>query len=432
MTFNPEILAVLLRLLAERANRAPESIAVEAALPELLTTDDDWVAVQRGIFRTLNCVIPLEELEAIHTVSDLALAVTVRMAGAQAAPADEEDEPDHLRQDGAGHEGYRTVRVFYATDRAAGERVGIVQQYEPRRGNGDLALGVAEVAVPDSHKFGELEGPPWWQFWSVPDPNKHITVVLAGALQEHDFWNRVRGCVASSSERDILLLVHGYNVTFDQGLRRAAQVVKDLKFPGAPILYSWPSRGSARSYSADEATIEWTTPHLKGLLRQLLENAGAAQVHVIAHSLGNRAAIAAIRELQLDTLAAGSAQLNQFVLAAPDIDAGTFRQLAADFARKPRRCTLYVNTEDRALAASGWKHGREPRAGGGSNDLVVVSNVETIDATGQATDFLSHSYFAAASPVVTDLYYVLRSATPDQRARLHARKQGDQRYWRFA
>ncbi len=430
MTFDPEIFAVLLRLLADRANRAPESITVETALTELLATEDDWAAIQRGIFRTLNCVIPLDELRTLHTVGDLALAVTVRMAS-PAAPAEEDDEQDHLREDGSSHDGYQIVRVFYATDRATGDKVGIVQQYEPRRGNGDLTLGVAEVAVPHSHKFGQLEGPPWWQFFRAPDPNKHITVLLAGALVEHAFWNTVRGCVASSSERDILLLVHGYNVTFDQGLRRAAQVVKDLKFLGAPILYSWPSRGSVGGYSADEATIEWTTPHLKGFLRQLLESTGAGQVHVIAHSLGNRAAINAIRELQLDTLAAGAAQLNQFVLAAPDIDADTFRQLAADFATKPKRCTLYANTDDRALAASDWKHGGYARAGGGSDDLVVVSSIETIDATGQATDFLSHSYFAAASPVITDLFQVIRSATPDQRARLEPRKKGDLVYWRF-
>ena len=390
------------------------------------------MAVQRRIFRTLNCEIPLDELKALRTVDDLALALTVKMAASQTAPAEEDDEHDHLREDGSSHDGYQTVRVFYATDRAPADKVGAVQQYEPQRGNGDLRLGVAEIAVPHTHKFGQLEGPAWWQFFRAPDPNKHITVLLAGTLSDAVFWHSVRDCVASSGERDILLLVHGYNVTFDQGLRRAAQVVKDLKFPGAPILYSWPSCGSLQSYSADEATIEWTTPHLRGLLRQLLEDAGAAQVHVIAHSLGNRAAIGAIRELQLDTLAAGAAQLNQFVLAAPDIDAGTFRELAADFAHKPRRCTLYANEDDRAPAASDRKHGGYGRAGGGSKDLVVVPAIDTIDATGQATDFLSHSYFAAASPVVTDLFHVIRSAAPEQRARLEPHKQGDLVYWRFA
>jgi esterase/lipase superfamily enzyme len=322
--------------------------------------------------------------------------------------------------------------VFYATDRARGERVALRQTYEPRRGDGALHLGVAEVAIPDNHEFGVMEGPRWWQFFSSPDPRKHIMVLLSTELPAHVFWDRVKDCVSSSDDRDILLLVHGYNVSFDNGLRRAAQIVRDLKFRGAPVLYSWPSHASLGSYSADEANVTWTVPRLKGFLRQLLEGAGAARVHVIAHSLGNRAAIDAIRELQREALAPGAADLREFVLAAPDIDADTFRQLATDFARQPMRCTLYANTEDRALAASDWKHGGYARAGGGGDDLLVLPSVETIDATGHSTDFLSHSYFAGSSPVITDLFHVIRSVKPDDRARLTRVRRGDLVYWRFA
>lgn len=253
----------------------------------------------------------------------------------------------------------------------------------------------------------------------------------ADELEAVAFWTNVRACVASSTERDILVFIHGFNVTFKNGLRRTAQIAKDLAFPGAPILYRWPSHGSIRRYSADEESIQWTVPHLKEFLRQLLADAGASEVHVIAHSLGNRAAIAAIRELQLPEGTDGAARLSQFVLAAPDIDTGTFCQLATAFARKPKHCTLYANSQDRALAASRWKHSY-PRAGGGE-DVVVVPYVDTIDATGHATDFMSHSYFAGPTPVITDLYYVVRSfVPPGKRARLRRRERGPLVYWRMA
>ena len=87
---------------------------------------------------------------------------------------------------------------------------------------------------------------------------------------------------------------------------------------------------------------------------------------------------------------------------------------------------------DRALAASDWKHGGYARAGGGGNDLLVLPSIDTIDATGQATDFLSHSYYAGSSPVVTDLFHVIRSAKPNARARLQRRQLGDLVYWRIA
>jgi esterase/lipase superfamily enzyme len=427
-----EILAVLRHLLAERADRVPESINAETTLAELLATEDDWLALQRGIYRNLSCFISMADLRAQRTVSDLARAVQDTTVVEPSKEVINTGEHLQLRDDEADQQLYQTVRVFYATDRAKGALRGNIQSYKPRRGDGTLALGVAEVAIPRGHDYAELESPPWWQFFRSPDPRRHITVLLASELQEGAFWHTVRDCIASSSTHDILLLIHGYNVTFDNGLRRAGQIVKDLKFGGAPVLYSWPSHGSTMMYSADEANVEWTVPHLKVFLRQLLESAGAAQVHVIAHSLGNRAAINAIRELQIETLAPNAAQLSQFVLAAPDIDADTFRQLAADFACKAKRCTLYANTEDRALAASGWKHGGYARAGGGDDELVVVQSIDTIDATGHATDFLSHSYIANSSPVISDLFYLIRSELPDERARLERCQKGELVYWRIA
>lgn len=427
------IIAVLSRLIVQRSDRGAESVRPETVLGEILVTDTDWVALQRAIYRTFNIVIASDELRALRTVENLAREVQARSAVTLPKLRAKPDRShDYLRGTEDEEKGYRTVRVFYATDRVRGDRRGPIQEYRARRGDGALALGVAEVAIPTTHKFGEMEGPSWWQFFSAPNPRRNITVLLSTELETDAFWGNVRKCMESSGTHDILVFIHGYNVAFNQGLRRVAQITKDLSFAGAPILYSWPSHGSVTKYSADEASVEWTIPHLRDFLRYLLESVGASQIHVVAHSLGNRAAVAAIRELQLDTLAPGAAVLSQFVMAAPDIDAATFRQLAVEFATKPRRCTLYSNSSDRALAASDWKHGGYARAGGGG-DPVIVPGVDTIDATGHATDFLSHSYIAASDPVITDLFYVLRSSTPpDQRARLERRTVGAMVYWRIA
>ena len=47
------------------------------------------------------------------------------------------------------------------------------------------------------------------------------------------------------------MLVHGYNNGFDDALYRTAQVAYDLKFDGAPFLYSWPSGSGITSYPYD-------------------------------------------------------------------------------------------------------------------------------------------------------------------------------------
>src|SRR5216110_2232101 len=48
-----------------------------------------------------------------------------------------------------------------------------------------------------------------------------------------------------------------------------AQLWFDLKFDGAAILYSWPSKGSLSEYMADETSVEWTAPHLKKFLEEI-------------------------------------------------------------------------------------------------------------------------------------------------------------------
>ncbi len=429
----PTIYATLRRLLAEQSGRSPTSIRASSRLAELLGTEAQWLGLQRGLYRLFGCAFDVAVLRALVDVRALAQAVQAAKQAAVTAPASVDTTRHHLQGEPTGQQPYQTVRLFYATDRARGQQRGEVQAYETRRGDGQLLLGMAEVAIPQSHRHGELDAPSWWKLWASPDPRKHITVLAVGELTPPGFWAGVRQCVASSNEHDVLVLVHGYNVSFDQGLRRAAQIVRDLNFHGAPILYSWPSHGAIAQYAADEANVEWTVPRLRHLLRQLLVDAGAAQVHVIAHSMGNRAAVAAIRELQIDAMPAGAACLSQFVLAAPDIDADTFRQLAHEFAHKAQRCTLYANSEDRALAASDWMHGGYPRAGGGGDELMLVPHVDTIDATGQSTDFLSHSYFADTSPVISDLFYLIRAAAPpDQRARLQRQERAGLVYWRLA
>ena len=432
VTMIDDILTLLRRLVAEQADREPATIRDGSALKSVLTTDEAWVGLQRGIFINFNCFLPLDEIRAQRSLKQLARTVKNRIDQAAPLVVPKSAGDDHLRQEEGEGVPYQTVRVFYATDRAGLAKKGPVPDYSPRRGRNTLTLGVAEVAIPRTHKFGQLERPPWWHFFRSPDPRRHITVLGGAELSADAFWNNVRSCVASSQDSDILVLIHGFNVSFEQGLCRAAQIVADINFHGAPILYSWPSKGSVDAYSADEASVEWTVPRLKGLLRGLLENAGAAKVHVIAHSMGNRAAVAAIRELDLEILAPHAARMSQFVLAAPDIDADTFRQFANEFAGKAQRCTLYANSEDRALAASGWKHGGYPRAGGGGEDLVIVPHVDTIDATGHATDFLSHSYFAAASPVVTDLFGVLRGTAAQDRPRMKRCTRNRMAYWQIA
>jgi esterase/lipase superfamily enzyme len=46
--------------------------------------------------------------------------------------------------------------------------------------------------------------------------------------------------VAKNYPNQALIFVHGYNMSFDNAARRAAQIAYDINFDGATFLFSWP------------------------------------------------------------------------------------------------------------------------------------------------------------------------------------------------
>ena len=102
--------------------------------------------------------------------------------------------------------------------------------------------------------------------------------------------NRCEAAWQDRRVQEALVFIHGYNVSFENAVKRTAQIAYDLQFPGAPVCYSWPSRGGLADYTRDENQAEWTVVHLHTFLQELVQQSGAKSVHLIAHSMGNRAA----------------------------------------------------------------------------------------------------------------------------------------------
>lgn len=59
-------------------------------------------------------------------------------------------------------------------------------------------------------------------------------------------------------------------------------------------------------------------------------------------------------------------------------------------------------------------HGGYRRLGESDDDIVVMPDLDTIDASTVSTDFLGHSYFGDNATVMSDLIYVIRKGTPVQ------------------
>ena len=249
-------------------------------------------------------------------------------------------------------------------------------------------------------------------------------------LDRAQFIARGRSEVAQLGKKEVLLFVHGYNVTFEDAARRAAQVAYDLHFEGVPAMYSSPSEGSIAKYLIDANNVTWAEPHFRDFLRIVREELGASVVHVIAHSMGTRLLANTIVSLAERT-ASAPGRLQQIVFAAPDIDADTFRNLSAAFNGKAERVTLYASSGDRALAAS-QQFQKYARAGQSGLDLVVVPTIDTVDASSVKTEFLGHSYFGDADSLLSDLFYLIRNGTPPgERSHLKERSRYGATYWEF-
>src|ERR1035437_8784547 len=198
---------------------------------------------------------------------------------------DKPDSPDQMQK---GSEN-SSVCVFFATDRQPLQSSeSMVKFGSERQRDGKLIYGTCSINIPKGHRTGHIESPSWLHLELRPNPNKHIFILETITLDEEVFLGRVASAVADSQAKDAFIFVHGYNCTFEDAALRTGQMAFDLSFIGAPILYSWPSKGHIRDYPADETNVSWTSTHFERFLDLIATGSGAKRIHVIAHSMGNR------------------------------------------------------------------------------------------------------------------------------------------------
>jgi esterase/lipase superfamily enzyme len=305
---------------------------------------------------------------------------------------------------------YTVVKVFYATDRKTSSAESPKRFYANERApNRTLALGVCEVSIPglDYHKVGRLEAPSIFSLQFRDNPGKHILLLAVQPQDSQVFFQNVTRYVANSERREAFVFIHGYNVSFEDAARRTAQLASDLQFQGAPIFYSWPSKARWWRYTADETNVAWCVPQLEGFLGELAHRSGANTIHLIAHSMGNRALTAAL-QLIVAKRSIPKRLFHQIILTAPDIDEETFQSLAVAIASDAEHLTMYSNYKDRALLLSKMFHFYR-RAGA---SIVIVPGMETIDASKVDTSLVRHSYFGNSRTVLADVASLMVDGKP--------------------
>ena len=317
--------------------------------------------------------------------------------------------------------------VYFGTDRKRGISTKRLTYIADR--NGRLDLGRADITVPKLHQVPNIERPfaitvPFTNitlYEAAEDPSKHFTVREIKGLTREQFLAEVRARLAKSTtyKDRAVVFVHGFNTDFDFALYRTAQMAYDLKFDGAPFMYSWPSASGVTSYLSDAANAAQAEPFLREFLEIVVRDTGAKSISLIAHSMGNLPLLRVLKDIE-PKLPAG-VNIDQVILAAPDVDRDLFAQLAATITKAGRGVTLYASSKDRAMTASRLVTGGAPRAGDVPPDgPVVMAGIDTIDISSTTMESLTlgHSLYAERSALIDDIARLIRTGERPPHLRL--------------
>lgn len=426
-------LVPLLQSIAEIHRRQKNYAAAEADLRRVLE-------IERGVFGPShnNVVATLHRLrrlfeeagntDAIKVVDTEIIAATTSTRDFELPSA--EDERRYGSDDG-----FATVRVFYGTNRARTGEDKAAQFYGVDRA--ELELGYVDVSIPETHQYGALESESRFSIYTYvlgdeAKKKKYVLLLDVKPLGSDDFYAQLSDYVHSSPSNDLFVFVHGYNVTFEDAARRAAQLAYDLDFDGTPMMYSWPSQASTAAYTVDEAVVRPSGRKLAVMLDDIVQRSGAERIHLVAHSMGNRAVVEALQTyVSIHGTEASRGTFDQIVLTAPDVDRDYFVDVMTTIGSVARRTTLYASENDVALKSSQILHGA-PRAGLAGESIVILPGVDTIDMSAVDADMLGHSYFAANEGPIYDMFRLFwRNDPPSERCGMTQQQKENQGFWLF-
>ncbi|MEM8634106.1 MAG: alpha/beta hydrolase [Pseudomonadota bacterium] len=302
-------------------------------------------------------------------------------------------QPTELPEERCSGQGYHCVRIVYGTNRDrlpfdAGGQMGYGTEPEQL----DTAYEVPEdllqlptttrletgeviVTIPATHQPGdpirrkrsdrdavnEDERSDLFSFLRPPEP----------FYSYEGFSSVVTQLFEEADDKDALLHVHGFNVSFRNGAFRSAQLKSDTGFEGPVFYFSWPSNARVREYFNDQIDGDMSARALANFLIQVEEQLpDEGEIHVIAHSMGTRVfsqAVALLRDSDAwegrDAEKSGPL-FGAVILAAGDLDSGLAQEWLGPPGELAQSVTFLTSRNDRAVAFSGFLRNvflRDPR-----------------------------------------------------------------------
>lgn len=266
-----------------------------------------------------------------------------------------------------------TIPVFFISDRNREPskdkenlvRFGTLRQYRGTCGH-DPHIGVAYCTISNTQEKcldQKLLNELGWKTEHKKNEGAYQISTIAGCTYDEakdKFFDDVYKQAGETSDKEVFVFAPGYMSTFESGLREAARFAYYAERP--VILYSWPSKGTFKGYSSDEASIEWSQEHYNDMISELDAFASrqpSVAVRLFAHSMGSRLLMRAV------PLIKGKENFREISLVCPDIDDGLVKHYITRCMTNNGKTTirLYMSHKDRMLTLSKFVHGGYARLG---------------------------------------------------------------------
>jgi esterase/lipase superfamily enzyme len=317
--------------------------------------------------------------------------------------------------------------------------------YATDRVGDDLSYGTIHVAIPRFRARGSLDLASDEELSDAPIRLQTPADCDVGEFYKH-LARQLDDAETLGVGRDLLVFVHGYNVSFDSAVARVAQMAEDMPFSGVVLAFDWNSQAEILGYYADSRMVGPAARRLADVLANLHARLGDdARIHVLAHSMGNRVTLRALASLEMqrtvisdrgfdvtkaditllkpqypDWKPAGlkpreRPPLCHLVFAAPDVDPEEFRDTLAAISGAAKQMTLYSSDSDFALEMSRYAnlHDQHTFRSGDSRSRLRAGCLQTIHVTGvNRGDPFGHAYYASHPGLLTDLSALLLHDTP--------------------
>jgi len=306
---------------------------------------------------------------------------------------------------------FETVEVFFGTNRA---QVGDGPRDTHSNDRGPLAYGRMEITVPRDRVPGSIPRP---GALDVRGPRNGVHIVISNT-QRFDgdgFDGALNHALQSDADSQrspaMFVFVHGHAVSFDKAARQTAQLAVDLDLRAGATFYSWPNGESVGAYQVSQNNVRLSARHFTRFLQTVLAEAGESEVHIIAHSMGNRLLLEALEQLSYQGDRESEPLFGQVIWASPDVDAEYFAAVMNDVSPMAVGMTAYTSSQDRALQLSQALGGNHPRAGQ-SAPLPQIAEVITAVDTSSVSTGIGHFDFTHGA--INDLRAVVWLSLPPE------------------